>query len=57
MVGEVVKLVGDSDGTLDTKAAESTVAVLMGGGSDPVITKQPTGAWTSAVTDKMKTLP
>jgi len=57
MVGEVVKLVGDSDGTLDTKAAESTVAVLMGGGSDPVITKQPAGAWTSAVTDKMKTLP
>ncbi|MBB3996421.1 ABC transporter substrate-binding protein [Aureimonas pseudogalii] len=57
MVGEVVKLVGDSDGTLDTKAAESTVAVLMGGGSDPVITKQPAGAWTSVVTDKMKTLP
>ncbi|WP_062209687.1 ABC transporter substrate-binding protein [Aureimonas sp. AU12] len=57
MVGEVVKLVGDSDGTLDTKAAESTVAVLMGGGSDPVITKTPAGAWTSAVTDKMKTLP
>jgi len=57
MVGEVIKLVGDSDGTLDTKAAESTVAVLMGGGSDPVITEQPTGAWTSVVTDKMKTLP
>ena len=56
MVSEVNKLVGGSDGTLDVKAAENTVAVLMGGGSDPVITKKPEGAWTSAVTDKMKTL-
>lgn len=57
MVGEVIKLVGDSDGTLDVAAAENTVAVLMGGGSDPVITKAPEGAWTSTVTDKMKTMP
>ena len=57
MVGEVIKLVGDSDGTLDVAAAENTVAVLLGGGSDPVITKAPEGAWTSAVTDKMKTMP
>ena len=56
MVSEVNKLVGGSDGTLDVKAAENTVAVLMGGGSDPVITKKPEGAWTSAVTDKMRTL-
>jgi len=56
MVGEVIKLVGDSDGTLDTKAAENTVSVLMGGGSDPVITKTPEGAWTSAVTDRMKAM-
>jgi NitT/TauT family transport system substrate-binding protein len=56
MVGEVIKLVGDSDGTLDTQAADNTVAVLMGGGSDPVITKKPEGAWTSAVTDRMKSM-
>ncbi|MDY8109802.1 ABC transporter substrate-binding protein [Fulvimarina sp. 2208YS6-2-32] len=56
MVSEINKLVDGSDGTLDTSAAENTVAVLMGGGSDPVITKQPEGAWVSTVTDKMKEL-
>ena len=30
------------------------VATLMKGGSDPVISKKPEGAWTSAVTDKAK---
>ncbi|WP_206455331.1 ABC transporter substrate-binding protein [Aurantimonas marina] len=54
MVGEINKLVDGSDGTLDTASAENTVEVLMGGGSDPVITKQPEGAWSSVVTDKMK---
>lgn len=54
MVREINKLVGGSDGTLDTAAAETTVSVLMGGGSDPVITRKPEGAWTSKVTDKMK---
>ncbi|MCQ0986801.1 ABC transporter substrate-binding protein [Jiella marina] len=54
MVREINKLVGDSDGTLDTSAAETTVDVLMSGGSDPVITKEPEGAWVSTVTDKMK---
>jgi NitT/TauT family transport system substrate-binding protein len=33
---------------------DSTVATLMSGGSDPVITKKPTGAWTHAVYDAMK---
>jgi NitT/TauT family transport system substrate-binding protein len=28
------------------------VAALMSGGSDPVITKEPVGAWSHAVTDK-----
>jgi len=56
MVGEINKLVDGSDGTLDTAAAESTVSVLMGGGSEPVITKQPEGAWTSVVTDRMKAM-
>ncbi|MBP0614522.1 ABC transporter substrate-binding protein [Jiella mangrovi] len=54
MVREVNKLVDGSDGTLDVAAAENTVKVLMSGGSDPVITKKPEGAWTSKVTDKMK---
>ncbi|HHI70746.1 MAG TPA: ABC transporter substrate-binding protein, partial [Rhodobacteraceae bacterium] len=30
---------------------ERTVETLMGGGSDPVISKKPEGAWTHAVTD------
>ncbi|MBO0906517.1 ABC transporter substrate-binding protein [Jiella sonneratiae] len=54
MVREINKLVDGSDGTLDTSAAENTVDVLMSGGSDPVITKKPEGAWTAKVTDKMK---
>jgi NitT/TauT family transport system substrate-binding protein len=56
MVEEINKLTEGSDGTLDVAAAERTVETLMKGGSDPVITKKPEGAWSSAVTDKMKTL-
>ncbi|MDE2445788.1 MAG: ABC transporter substrate-binding protein [Alphaproteobacteria bacterium] len=50
MVEEVSKLVDGSDGTLDTAAADRTVATLLAGGSDPVITKKPVGAWTDVVT-------
>lgn len=50
MVDEVNKLVDGSDGTLDTAAADRTVATLLSGGSDPVITKKPVGAWTDVVT-------
>ena len=50
MIEEVNKLTEGSDGTLDVAAAERTVATLMGGGSDPVITKAPVGAWTDVVT-------
>ncbi len=50
MIEEVNKLTEGSDGTLDVTAAERTVATLMGGGSDPVITKKPEGAWTDVVT-------
>jgi NitT/TauT family transport system substrate-binding protein len=49
MMGEVSKLTEGSDGSLDVAAAERTVATLMKGGSDPVITKAPTGAWTDVV--------
>jgi NitT/TauT family transport system substrate-binding protein len=51
MMGEIAKLTAGSNGTLDVAAAEKTVATLMAGGSDPVITMAPTGAWTSVITD------
>ncbi len=54
MMTEVGKLLGAADGKLDPKDYERTVATLMAGGSDPVITKKPEGAWTAAVTDAMK---
>ncbi len=54
MMGEINKLTEGSDGTLDPKDYERTVRTLLSGGSDPVITKAPEGAWTHAVTDKAK---
>ncbi len=51
MMGEVALLTEGSDGTLNIEDAERTVATLLGGGSDPVITAPPEGAWTSVVTD------
>jgi NitT/TauT family transport system substrate-binding protein len=52
MMGEIAKLTAGSDGALDPADYERTVASLLSGGSDPVITKAPEGAWTHAVTDK-----
>ena len=52
MMAEVAKLTAGSNGALDPADFDRTVATLMGGGSDPVITKMPEGAWTHAVTDK-----
>ncbi|MGB0157309.1 MAG: ABC transporter substrate-binding protein [Thalassovita mediterranea] len=52
MMGEVAKLTAGSNGALDPADYERTVASLMSGGSDPVITAAPTGAWTHAITDK-----
>jgi NitT/TauT family transport system substrate-binding protein len=54
MMGEISKLTDGSDGTLDVAAADRTVASLLKGGSDPVITKAPEGAWTDAVMAKVK---
>ncbi len=51
MMGEVAKLTAGSDGSLDPADYDRTVATLLSSGSDPVITKQPEGAWTHAVTD------
>ena len=56
MMGEVAKLLGEGEGVLDPADYERTVETLLQGGSDPVITKQPTGAWTHTVTDKMQTM-
>jgi len=52
MMSEVAKLTAGSAGALDVASAEATVASLLAGGSDPVITMAPVGAWTSAITDK-----
>jgi NitT/TauT family transport system substrate-binding protein len=54
MMGEIAKLLGNDNGKLDVKDADRTVAELLSGGSDPVITKKPEGAWTHAVYDAMK---
>ena len=52
MMGEIAKLTAGSNGALVEADYARTVAALMSGGSDPVITKEPAGAWTHAVTDK-----
>ncbi len=52
MMGEIAKLTAGSNGALDPADYERTVATLMKGGSDPVISKKPTGAWTHMITDK-----
>lgn len=52
MMGEIAKLTAGSTGALDPADYERTVETLMKGGSDPVITKVPNGAWTHAITDK-----
>jgi NitT/TauT family transport system substrate-binding protein len=57
MVGEIANLITDDDPKLDPAAYERTVATLMGGGSDPVITAAPEGAWTHAVTDAAAAAP
>jgi NitT/TauT family transport system substrate-binding protein len=57
MMQEIAKLVGENPkgtGYLDEAAYERTVKTLMSGGSDPVITKAPEGAWTHDVIDKAK---
>lgn len=51
MMGEVAKLTSGSNGALDPADYERTVASLMSGGSDPVITKEPVGAYTLEITD------
>ena len=52
MMGEINKLTEGSSGKLDVADYARTVKTLLSGGSDPVISKEPAGAWTAAVTDK-----
>ena len=54
MMGEIAKLLDPNNGKLDPKDYERTVSELLSGGSDPVITKKPEGAWSHAVYDAMK---
>ncbi|MEI4486841.1 ABC transporter substrate-binding protein [Frigidibacter sp. MR17.14] len=51
MMGEVAKLTAGSNGALDPADYERTVKILLGGGSDPVISKEPSGAYTLDITD------
>ena len=52
MMREINKLTEGTDGALDEADYKRTVETLLSGGSDPVITKEPEGAFTHAVTDK-----
>jgi NitT/TauT family transport system substrate-binding protein len=51
MMGEVAKLTAGSSGALDEADYKRTVQSLLAGGSDPVISKEPEGAWTHEITD------
>jgi NitT/TauT family transport system substrate-binding protein len=50
MMSEVAKLTAGSNGALDKADYDRTVKTLLGGGSDPVISKEPTGAYTMDIT-------
>lgn len=52
MMQEVAKLTAGSNGALDEADYQRTVDTLLAGGSDPVISRAPDGAWTHAITDK-----
>jgi NitT/TauT family transport system substrate-binding protein len=49
MMGEVAKLIGEPDAKLIPEAYERTAKALL---DQKIITKEPEGAWTSAITDK-----
>lgn len=51
MMTEIAKLTAGSNGALDVADYERTVATLLGGGSDPVITMEPSGAYTLEISD------
>ena len=49
---EIAKLTAGSNGALSEADFNRTVSSLMTGGSDPVITKMPSGAWSHVITDQ-----
>ena len=49
MIGEIAKLIDNADGKLIPAAYDRTAKALL---DQKIITKEPTGAWTSAITDK-----
>ena len=49
MMGEVAKLIDNADGKLIPAAYDRTAKALL---DQKIITKEPTGAWTTAITDK-----
>jgi NitT/TauT family transport system substrate-binding protein len=49
MMGEVAKLIDNADGKLIEDAYKRTADALL---AQKIITKEPTGAWTAAITDK-----
>ncbi|MDA0361529.1 MAG: ABC transporter substrate-binding protein [Proteobacteria bacterium] len=51
-MGEIAKLTAGSNGALSEADFNRTVSSLMTGGSDPVITKVPTGAWSHVITNE-----
>ncbi len=51
MMGEIAKLTAGSNGALVPEDYDRTVSTLLAGGSDPVITARPKGAWTHRITD------
>ena len=57
MMGEINKLVGGGEqgiGYLDPADYQRTVDVLLAGGSDPVITGAPEGAWSHEIWDAIQ---
>ena len=52
MMGEIAKLTAGSNGALVEADYKRTVKTLLSSGSDPVISKEPKGAWTHMITDK-----
>ena len=52
MMEEINKLTAGSTGKLDKAAFDNTVKNLLGAGADPVITKEPVGAYSYAVIDR-----
>ncbi|MBS3649144.1 ABC transporter substrate-binding protein [Pseudaminobacter sp. 19-2017] len=49
MMGEVAKLIDNGDGKLNEAAYDRTAKALL---DQKIISKEPSGAWTSAITDK-----